>query len=208
MLKKEGPLATSGESGAGISYHFSTAELVFTAVAGVVSGVVNVGFGIVYTALAASAGPLVAGLISPFGLVPIVAIYVVRKPGTAVLAGLLNGVIQFLAGDPAGLWTLAFGVATGLGAEVIFLIGRYRKWSKLTCFIAGSLSQTASLALIYIAFGWMGLSLGHIVAGVLIAATASGFESGLGGRFVAEAIHRSKLVEGFAIAKQRAQGSE
>jgi len=201
-------VVTNNRDEVAIRYHFSTAELVFTAVAGVVSGVVNVGFGIVYTALAASAGPLVAGLISPFGLIPIVAIYIVRKPGTAILAGLLNGIIQFLAGDPAGLWTLAFGVATGLGAEVVFLAGRYRSWGKVLCFIAGCLSQTASLALIYLAFGWMGLAPGYIIAGVLIAAISSGFESGLGGRFVAEAIYRSKLAEGFAIAKQRMQGLE
>lgn len=186
-----------------ITYHFTTSELVFIAVAGVVSGLVNTGFGIAYTALAAAAGPLVAGLLSPFAMIPIAAMYIIRKPGTALLSGLLNGVIQFLAGDPSGLWTIAFGAATGLGAEIVFLLLRYRQWGKWACFAAGFLSQVATLLLIYFAYGWMGRTANLILVGMLIAGTASGIESGLGGRFVGEAVYRAKLAEGFAIARDR-----
>lgn len=189
------------------TYHFTTSELVFIAVAGVVSGLVNTGFGIAYTALAAAAGPLVAGLLSPFAIIPIAAMYIIRKPGTALLSGLLNGVIQFLAGDPSGLWTIVFGTATGLGAEVVFLLMRYKRWNKAVCFAAGFLSQVATLLLIYAAYGWMGRSTALILVGMLIAGIASGFESGLGGRFVGEAIYRAKLAEGFAIARDRKHSS-
>ncbi len=61
---------------------FTTVELVFIAILGVVFGIVNNLIGIVYTGINA-VNPTAALFFAPFGIVTLLAAYVVRKPGSS-----------------------------------------------------------------------------------------------------------------------------
>lgn len=183
---------------------FTTVELVFIAILGVVFGIVNNLFGIVYTGLNAI-NPMAATFFAPFGMVTLLAAFIVRKPGAALLAGVINGLVQFLAGNPSGLWTIAFGLAHGVGTELVFFIYRYKAWGWVPCFIASAVDAVFNMAVVVVAFGMLNfMPFGQILLSTLIAAVSSGVEAGLLGRVIGQLLLRAGLLKSFAIARQPA----
>jgi energy-coupling factor transport system substrate-specific component len=181
---------------------FTTVELVFIAILGVVFGIVNNLFGVVYTALNAI-NPILATCFAPFGMVTLLAAFIVRKPGAALLAGVINGLVQFLAGNPSGLWTVGFGLAHGLGTELVFFLFRYKAWGWLNCFLASVVDGLFNVVLVVFAFGLLAvMPFGQVLMTVVIASVASGVEAGLLGRFVGQLLLRAGLLKSFQIARQ------
>lgn len=181
---------------------FTTVELVFIAILGVVFGIVNNLIGIVYTGINA-VNPVAALFFAPFGIVTLLASYIVRKPGAALLAGLINGLVQFLAGNPAGLWAVAFGVAHGLGTEVVFALFKYQNWGWLACFLASFVDGLFNYVVVVFAFGlYQFMPVGQIFSSALIASVASGIEAGFLGKLLGELLRKTGLLKSFLISKQ------
>jgi energy-coupling factor transport system substrate-specific component len=186
---------------------FTTVELVIIAIVAVVMGVVNTWFGTLWTAVAAAGGPIWPQVINPFGMVVTIAMLIVRKPGTALLAGVINGLIQFLTGNPAGLWAIAFGVGHGVGAEIWYAIFRYQKFGWLQVFIASAFGDAIiSNVLVLLAFGYTGLSTPMYILSFLAAMLFYGLESGLLGKVVVDLLYNAKLLQSFRIAKFKENG--
>jgi energy-coupling factor transport system substrate-specific component len=185
------------------TFRYTTVELVFIAIVGVVFGIVNNLLGMVHSSINAF-NPLLASAFCPFGIMSLLAAYVVRKPGAALLAGIINGLVQFLAGNPAGLWALGMGVAHGIGVEIGFAIFGYRNWDWLACFVAGLLDGLVSMIVIVLAFGYLTfMPLNEVIVSVVIATIAAGVEVGLLGKVLGELLYRTGALQGFLIAKQR-----
>lgn len=181
---------------------FTTVELVFIAIVGVVFGIVNNLLGIVYTGLNAI-NPMLALLFAPFGIVAVLAGYVVRKPGAALLAGIINGLVQFLAGNPAGLWALGFGLAHGVGTEVIFAAFGYRNYGWLACFLAGFLDGVANMIVVVVAFGMLTfMPMSQVLVSIVLASLSAGVEAGLLGKVVGDLLKAAGILKSFAIAQR------
>jgi energy-coupling factor transport system substrate-specific component len=183
------------------SFRVTTVELVFIAVVGVVFGLINNLLGIVYTGINA-VNPMLALMFAPFGIVAVLAAYVVRKPGAALLAGVINGLVQFLAGNPAGLWAIGFGLAHGVGTEAVFAAFRYRNYGWLACFLAGWLDGVCNMAVVIVAFGmYTFMPVSQLLLSVVIASIASGVEAGLLGKILGDLLLRTGVLKGFAISR-------
>jgi energy-coupling factor transport system substrate-specific component len=177
--------------------NFTTVELVFIAILGVVFGIVNNLLGIVFTAINA-VNPMLALLFAPFGMVTLLAAYVVRKPGAALLAGVINGLVQFLAGNPAGIWSIAFGLAHGIGTEAVFAAFRFKNYSWLACFLAGFFDGTCNMVVVAVAFGMISfMPPSQLLLSVVIASLASGVL----GRVVGDLLLRAGMLKSFRISR-------
>lgn len=74
----------------------------------------------------------------------------VRKPGACMFTALLNGLLQMLFGNPAGVLCLLYGVGNGLGTEIGFLIFKYSPRIISTVLASGLGTVTAfTIDLIY-----------------------------------------------------------
>src|SRR5207342_870519 len=63
---------------------------------------------------------------------------IIRKPGAAIYTELLAAVVSALVGNTwGGFLTLEAGLVQGLGAEVVFLLFFYRRWSLPVAMLAG-----------------------------------------------------------------------
>ena len=181
---------------------FTTVELVFIAILGVVFGIINNLIGIVYTGINA-VNPTAALFFAPFGIVTLLAAYVVRKPGAAILAGVINGLVQFLAGNPAGLWAVAFGIAHGLGTELVFYLFKYKNWGWLACLLAAGVDGLFNYIVVVFAFGlyqWYDF-FGLVWRGVVTFFTA-GIEAGVLGKIIGDLLKKTGLLKSFLISKQ------
>ncbi|MCU6796623.1 ECF transporter S component [Paenibacillus sp. WQ 127069] len=75
----------------------------------------------------------------------VVAFLIIRKPGVALLAEIAAASGELIAGSQYGVEALTYGIAQGLGAELIFLLFAYRRFSVTAACLAGVASAIASL---------------------------------------------------------------
>ena len=68
------------------------------------------------------------------------AAYIIRKPGVALITEVLASAIELLMGNSGGLTVILTGAIQGAGAELVFLLFRYKKWNLLSMSLAGMLS--------------------------------------------------------------------
>jgi energy-coupling factor transport system substrate-specific component len=138
-----------------VSMTYTTSEIVFLASLGIVFGVANVGLGSSVQVAAALLGPLGAAILGGYVQISqVLGGYIVRRPGAATFTMLVNGAVQFLAGNPAGAILFLFGLVQGLGAEASYALGRYRNYSLPWVLLAGGLAQVFSHFLAVVLFGW------------------------------------------------------
>ncbi len=78
----------------------------------------------------------------------VLAAYLVRKPGAATIAMTINGFGQFFIDGFQGPHHLLYGVS-GLGADVVFALFRYRRYDVRVSTVAGIASQVFWLPLSY-----------------------------------------------------------
>lgn len=114
----------------------------------VVASVLGVVGGLVLLLWNVTGSPAISalGLYPPFGAVfggvyvlpAVLVALVVRKPGAAVYGELLAATVEALIGSQWGLAVLYYGLIQGVGAEVVFLLGRYRRWGLPAALLAGA----------------------------------------------------------------------
>ncbi len=132
----------------------STSSLSWRTVDIIVAAVIAVAFGVVFwawNALWAATEPAFAVLpasqylISGVWLIPaVLGGLVIRKPGAALFCELLAAIVSALIGSQWGLDTLVSGVVQGAGAEIVFLLFRYRTWTIGVAALAGLASAAAA----------------------------------------------------------------
>jgi energy-coupling factor transport system substrate-specific component len=120
----------------------------------VVAAVVAVAFGVVFwawnalwatTAPAFTALPAAQYLISGVWLIPaVLGGFIIRKPGAALFCELLAAIVSALIGSQWGLDTVVSGIVQGAGAEIVFLLFRYRTWTLPVAALAGAASAAAA----------------------------------------------------------------
>lgn len=83
--------------------------------------------------------PGLSGLINGLWLfaAPLAAV-IVRKPGAAIYAEVVAGVLEALLGNTwGGIETLLIAIVQGVAAELVFLAVAYRVWNLLTVTLSG-----------------------------------------------------------------------
>lgn len=184
---------------------WTTLDIVVVAVIGVVFGFLNSPFGLVYQSFQAAFGPIGANLFGVFNISQVLAMFIVRKPGAALVNMLINGLVQMLSGNPAGAITLGWGVTQGLGAETIFWATRYRHFDWKIMFLAGAWANVFSNFWTYGVYGFGGQPVQILVAGTVVGFFTYGVMSGLVALAIGKALQTSGVLRAFA-AGERAGG--
>ena len=130
-------------------WRWRTRDIVVTAIIGVVFGVVFQ----VWNLLAGATGglftafPAAQNLLYGVWLMPaVLAPLIVRKPGAALFAELVAAGLSVFIGSQYGADAMLSGLVQGAGAELVFLVFRYRLWSMPVLALAAAASATAAWA--------------------------------------------------------------
>ena len=131
----------------------STRVLLSCAAIGVVGGVVAGASGYLAAAFAAF-GPMLYGLTVGSHFLPsVVALAVLKRPGMAVLAGLIAGLVG-AAFAPWWLWRyVGAGLLVGILIEVPFLLTRYRRWDAWLYYVAAGFAGLVIAIAVFIGLG-------------------------------------------------------
>ena len=117
-------------------------DIVVASVIGVASGLIFLLWNIGYLGPKALIEPLTPGLQGlldgPWLFAGVLGALIIRKPGAAIYTETLAAVVSALVGNTwGGFLTIEAGLVQGLGAELIFLIFFYRRWSLPVAVLAG-----------------------------------------------------------------------
>jgi energy-coupling factor transport system substrate-specific component len=156
----------------------------------VVAAVIAVAFGVVFwawNALWATTSPAFVAfpqsqyLISGVWLIPaVLGGFIIRKPGAALFCELLAAIVSALIGSQWGLDTVVSGVVQGGGAELVFLLFRYQRWSLWVAALAGLASAAAAWVHDMVVYypdlgvgGWAVFAPFYLVSAAIIAGVGS-----------------------------------
>lgn len=142
-------LSETGGSGLGVR------EIVFIAVICAISAVVYAGLGQIWAALTAATGPLGGVVIGLFQFGHVLAGALIPRKGVVFITSVLSTVIQAFLGDPAGLYVIGWGVAHGIGAELVFnVMNGYANPRFSVYAIASGTAAVLGQFFAYYLYGW------------------------------------------------------
>jgi energy-coupling factor transport system permease protein len=183
----------------GWNFHYTTRDIVIIAVIAAITGVVNTGVGNIWNMLNSSLGPLGGALLQgAFMWAYILAMWLVRKPGTALLVGLIEAATEILLGNVAGVGTLGWGLFQGLGIEVVMALTNYGKFGMLTAILAGAAASQFGTVWTAFLYGWDPSAASNVWLAAPINLISGAILSGLLGYYLAKAIARTGLIRSAA----------
>lgn len=171
----------------------------------------SVVFAVIYL-LFLQLGNLLVGFMGPMGyevifgiwfIVSIIAAYIIRKPGAAVISETVAGVVEVLIGNAVGPILIVSALIQGLGAEAVFAASRYRSYSTKVLMLAGVGSAIFSFVWGYFRSGFGAYSLGLVIAMLVARCISGALISGLLGKWIADALAKTGVLRSFPIAKER-----
>ncbi|WP_430057561.1 ECF transporter S component [Paenibacillus alvei] len=175
----------------------------------VVLSSLSVVFAVIYL-LFLQIGNVLVGFMGPMGyevifgiwfIVSIIATYIIRKPGAAVISETVAGLVEVLIGNAVGPILIISALIQGLGAEAVFAATRYRNFSTKVLMLAGVGSAVFSFAWGYFRSGYAAYSLGLILAMLLVRCISGAVISGLLGKSIGDALANTGVLRSFPIAK-------
>lgn len=126
---------------------YKTRDWILVAVVAAVMGVFFTFMDSMYTSLSNLLGPTFMALtFGVYALSALLPLYLVRKPGAALIGSVFAAVINILTGSPYGIHIVVAGLLQGLGAEVGFGILKYKKFG-MPCFVLSSVFITLFVSL-------------------------------------------------------------
>jgi len=171
----------------------------------------SVVFGIVYL-LFLHVGNIWAGFIGPiayewiFGIwfiVSIICMYIIRKPGAAVISETIAAAIEVLLGNAVGPRLILSGIIQGLGAEAAFAATRYRRFDIWVLMLAGVGASVFSFTYGYFLGGFTVFSTGYVLLMLGIRIMSGAVIAGIGGKAVVDGLLVTGSLRGYAITRAK-----
>lgn len=200
------PSRTAPRSGSSTRHRWRTLDIVIAAVLGVVIGLLftfwnfagYAGF-MALDALTPGFGGLAAGI---WLLGGVLGGLVIRKPGAALFVELLAAVVSMLLGSQWAVEAVYAGIAQGLGAEVVFLLTRYRRFGPVTAVLAGIGAAVAAWTLELFTSGNIEMSAQFLVIYLVCTVVSGAVLAGVLGWLLTRALARTGALDRFAAGRE------
>ena len=171
-------------------------------------------FGVVYLGAVYLASFLSTAL-TPVGLAPLgneivfgvwfmaatLAAYIVQKPGVAIIAEIIAAVIEVLMGNWFGPMVIVSGLIQGAGAEIVFALWRYKRFDRLTMYLAAVGCCITSFLWSFVRSGYGLYSVKLLIVFFLIRLVSSLLFSGVLCKIVGDGLAKTKLLKGYALGR-------
>lgn len=181
---------------------FTTMDIVLMAMLAAANAVMTVYLSPVNQALNSVGGPIatstITGLYMVYGLL---AYYIIRKPGTAVITYSIGAVVQSFMGTAYGIVSCFAAAACYMViAELIFFIFKYRNWSWSVLLLAGGAMVPIWFFVAAQMFGYMKWGMNILLIALVVRTISGVILCGFLTKLLGDALARSGLLRRFAIS--------
>ncbi|MDD7271936.1 MAG: ECF transporter S component [Spirochaetales bacterium] len=195
-------------------YQWKLKDVLMIAIAAVLFGVVYLG--------CTYAGGFLYGILAPLGMGSLgyepfygiyfmaaaFGIYVMRKPGTGLIAEVLAAVIECLLGNFFGPIIILSGIVQGLGFEAIIALKRYKKFDKITMIEGAILCSIFTLIYNLIVSGYNKIALPILLLMLGVRIISAIIFDGLITPIFADGLAKAGVLKGYAISDSIKQDLE
>ena len=180
---------------------WSTRDLMVTAVIAIAFSVVLLGTNYLSGFLMAI-NPAFVSILSGFYYIPVVtAMYIIRRPGAAILATVIGSLVLTLY-SPAGWMGALFSPIFGFAAELPFLLTRYRDFRLRILLIAGAAGGVISFVMMF-AFGVFNLPMMVQIATFVVFILSGALLGGWLAKTLTDAVVKTGILSSYPIAEEQ-----
>ncbi len=133
----------------------------------------------------------------------ILASYIIRRPGAALAGEFLASLAEVLFGAAAGTPLLITGIMQGLGAELVFGLSGWRRYSTATVMIAGVVTALVALPWNWFRLGYFALDPAFLIVLAVVRILSGALLGGLFAKVLGDALTRTGVLSGFPIGRAR-----
>ncbi len=133
----------------------------------------------------------------------VLASYITRRPGAALVGEFLASLAEVLFGAAAGTPLLITGIMEGVGVEIVFGARRYRDYSLPTVVLAGAVGMLVALPWNWYRLGYFQLNPGFLVILLVVRLLSGAVLSGLVSKLIGDALARTGVLSNFALGREQ-----
>lgn len=170
-------------------------------------------FGVIYLGCT-YVGGLLYGLLTPVGMASLgyepfygiyfmagaFGVYVMRKPGTGVIAELLAAVLECLYGNYFGPIIILSGLVQGVGFELLIALRRYQRFDKLTMILASVICSVVTLGYNLVISGYNQIAVPVLALMLAVRIVSAIVFCGLLTPLLADGLARAGVLKGYAVS--------
>lgn len=171
-------------------------------------------FGVVYLGVT-YAGGFLYGVLTPAGLGSLgyepfygiyfmaaaFGIYVMRKPGTGVVAELLAAILECLMGNFFGPIIILSGLVQGIGFELIFALKKYKKFDLATMIQGAVICSCVTMVYNLIISGYNLIAVPVLLLMLTVRIISAVVVDGFVTRKLADGLAKAGVLKGYAISQ-------
>jgi energy-coupling factor transport system substrate-specific component len=186
---------------------WTTRDLVVAAALSVAVGVIFWGWGLLWSSVfQVIPFPFSYALVGVWMIGGLLVPYVIRRPGAALLGELVAAFVSMALGNQWGILTMASGLVQGVGAELVFGVGRWRSFRGVYLYGAAALAGAFSILLDTFVYGYYAAySWDSIIIAAILCVAGSVILGGVLSQLLGEALARTGVLLGLAISKGKVQ---
>jgi energy-coupling factor transport system substrate-specific component len=183
---------------------WTTRDAVLVAVLAVVFGFLYIQWTPIWVAATGLGSQIGQEAVFGFWLIAgVLASYITRRPGAALVGEFLAALAEVLFGAAAGTPLLVTGLMQGLGAEIVFGVRGWRDYSLMTVMLAGAVAMLVALPWNWFRLGYFQLNPGFLVVLLIVRLLSGAILSGLLAKVIGDALARTGVLSNFAIGRER-----
>ncbi|WP_442604253.1 ECF transporter S component [Paenibacillus sp. KN14-4R] len=183
---------------------FTTLDIVLMALLAVANGVLTNYLAFVNKFLTTLGGPIatstIVGVYMVYGLL---AMYIIRKPGTALITYLIGATLQTLLGisyGPASAYTAA--ICYALVAEIVFALYRYKNWGYFSMSLASFFMVPLWFVFAANMFGYWKWDVSTLSIAFVVRCVSGVILCGMLTKWLGDTINKTGLLRGFTVGKK------
>lgn len=180
----------------------------------VVMAVLSLTFAVIYVG-ADGAWGIFSAIFGPIGtdilygiwfMAAITSMYIIRKPGCALLGEMMGAMCEVLLGSPVGVSVVLDAIIQGGSSELVFALTGYKRYDTKILILAGIFPSIGTFIYSYYLYGFSNLSLIYVVTMLAIRIISGGLLGGYGGKKIADLLVETGSLNTFPISRARRSG--
>jgi len=187
---------------------FTTFDIVLMALLAVANGVLTYYLAFVNKMLTVLGGPIatstITGVYMIYGLL---AMYIIRKPGTAFITYMIGAIVQILMGISYGMPSaFTAAICYAVVVEGFFALVRYKRWGYASMIVLGALMVPLWFVFAAYMFGYLQWGTAVLATALIVRCASGAILCGAVTRWIGDALARTGLLRGYAIGKPTREG--
>lgn len=183
---------------------FTTFDIVLMALLAVANAVLTVYIAYLNKTLTAIGGPIATSVtVGIYILYGLLAIYIIRKPGTGFITFMLGATVQTLFGISYGM-VAAYGAALcyAIAMEGVYALYRYRNWGYMPVIWASVAATIVWFPLAAYLFGYLKWGTPILLASLLIRCLSGVLLCGLLAKWIGDGLLKTGLLRFYAAGRK------